>query len=264
MLPEGYEKKSFYRFDVDIDVATLVDEYLSISEEEWLASYWGNVHCSIGMLLLRGGDSGTSVDFFADEIFDAEILNSVPYMKYLIDEKGPFGGARYAFLFRMEADGVTLKHRDLMEQWKDLYRIHVPITTNEDAFLVAKNRSMHFAKGFAWSFDNFSDHGVVNGNEERVHLIFDVPYSEVMKKQIDNATYLKGEEDIEHIRRIGDKSQSVLSYPGDDQIRDSVIHLTARGLDDVRIADLFNQKKIPLKHQYRASWNAEIIAEFRK
>ena len=40
-----------------IDLPRLRQEYASIPEDAWMASYWGTIHCSVGMLLLRGGQS---------------------------------------------------------------------------------------------------------------------------------------------------------------------------------------------------------------
>ena len=262
MLPAGYEKRSFLQFALPINSEALVEEYHSIPEESWASSYWGNVHCSVGMLLLRGGNAGSSEDFFSEDTVDSPLLAGLPIMSGLLSADGPFGDVDYAFLFRMEPDGVTLRHRDLMEQWRDLYRVHIPIITNPGAFLVSNNRSLHFAVGSAWSFDNFADHGVVNGPEERVHLIFDVRFSDRFAAMLDDATFIKGKEDIEHVKRISDKAAARQSYPGDKAIREAIDQLQERGMDNDGIADFLNSKQLPTKQYATTGWSAEMIHDF--
>ncbi len=264
MLPEGYKKKSFRRFDIDIDVDRLVAEYESIPEEAWMNSYWGDIHCSVGMMLLRGGNEGNSEAFYSDSVFDAPILDQLPYIKHFMAEDGPFGGAIYGFFFRMEPGGVSRKHRDLMSQWEDLYRVHIPIVTNPGAFLIASNRSMHFALGSAWTFDNFKDHGVVNGDGERLHLIFDVPLNEKMKRLIDEAEVLKGTEDMEHIKRISDPAPKKESYPGDPFMARTIDMLEKRLMSNKAISEYLNDEKIPTRIYARDGWNESMVAELRE
>lgn len=149
MLPVGYEKVSFRRFAVPIDVDQLMVDYQHVPEQEWANSYWGDVHCSVEMLLLRGGESGTPEDFYCEQVSDNKLLQDLPYIKGLLANDGPFGGATFAFLFRMQPYGVTLIHSDLMSIWRGMYRIHVPIITNPEACLVAYDKAQHLAVGAA-------------------------------------------------------------------------------------------------------------------
>ncbi len=259
MLPSGYKKTNFLRFKPEIDLKTLRAEFDAISADKWLASYWGNIHCSIGMLLLRGGNKGNSEDFLCDEVFDYPILDEMPYINYLISKDGPFGEAIYAFIFKTKPNGVTLRHQDTIEKWKDMYRIHVPIYTNPGAFLIANKHSQHFSAGYAWSFDNQSDHGVVNGNEERSHLIFDVPYSEKMRQQYDDATFFKGQIDTLNLDLITNKTKEVKSYLGDDEMINAIKTLRQRGVNDSDIAVFFNSKEIPTKNHPVTAWDAQMV-----
>lgn len=260
MLPKGYEKQSFLRFDCDIDVTTLVTEFESIDASIWESSYWGTVHCSIGMLLLRGGDRGDELDFFSEQVSDKAVLNQLPYMQYLISAEGPFGEAKYAFLFKMRANGVTLKHQDSMREWFDMYRIHVPIITNAGAHLVSETRSQHLSTGFAWTFNNQLDHGVVNGEQERIHLIFDAPYSEKMAAQIDKAELLVGEVNKAHQDRISQSQQAIASYPGDETVVGGIKMMQQQGANTEQIAQMLNAKKIPCKYYSSEQWNEDLVS----
>ncbi len=261
MLPAGYEKKSFRRFNTPIDMEALRKDYHSISFDDWATSYWGHVHCSVGMLLLRGGDKGTPEDFYSDDVFDNVLLEKLPYIKHLLSEDGPFGKAYFAFMFKTQPNGVTLRHQDLMDKWKDLYRIHIPIHTNPGAFLIANDYSQHYATGYAWSFDNHSDHGVVNGNDERIHLIFDVEYNEKTKQQIDNADIFQGDIIEENNKIIANKSKAVPSYMGDIEMKNAIATLRSRGVNDVDIANFFNSKKIPSKSYPTRKWDDKMVSD---
>ena len=99
------------------------------------------MHCSVGMLLLRGGNSGNQSDFYCEEVVDHEPLSRMPYLSNLIGEDGPFGRAKYCFIFRTVPNGITVTHKDLQEIWFDMYRIHIPLITNNGAFLSYRNLS---------------------------------------------------------------------------------------------------------------------------
>lgn len=261
MLPEQYRKRSFYQFSAPIDLDTIRQEFHSIAEEAWATSYWGNIHCSIGMLLLRGGVKGTEEDFFCEHVEDTPILQQLPYIKSLLGPDGPFGQASYAFMFKTQPNGLTLKHQDMMDQWRDMFRIHIPIYTNSGAFLVANEMSQHFAEGSAWSFDNHSDHGVVNGPEERVHLIFDIPFNPKMAKQIDNATLHSGSRNEAHIKKINTTDKARVSYPGDARTIQAINSLRSQGMDEQKIVQLFNQNKVPTKYYHSELWTLAQLQE---
>jgi len=270
MLPENYQKRSFLRFDTAVDLQRLVDECHSIPESAWQASYWGKIHCSVGMLLLRGGESGTEEDFFADSVVDSPLLEQLPYMKSFLVPDGPFGTANYAFIFRMEPNGVTQAHRDVIEKWKDMFRIHIPIQSNRRARLISDGYAQHLSPGHAWSFDNQSWHGVVNGSDERIHFIFDVKFNDTLARQLDRAKFVQGEKRDDLVRKIESEKKSRVPYPGDQFMGDAVRQLRSQGLSDGQIADAFNAKKFPTKRyfiknrrQELVKWDASMIGDIK-
>ena len=192
--PSTHAKRSFLRLPVSIDVQRLLADYASIPTLAWATSHW-DTHCSSDMLLLRGGISGTEEDFAAAQSHDHEVLAIAPYLSALISEGGPFGGATYAFLFRMKPTGVARPHIDEAPAWQEPLRVHVPITTNDDAFLLCRGRAKHLAVGEAWTFDNQSMHAAVNGATVRAHLIMDVGRNPKMEALLANAIWDPGVED---------------------------------------------------------------------
>jgi aspartyl/asparaginyl beta-hydroxylase len=191
---EGFRKRSFLRLPVDIDVGRLTADYRSIPAEAWASTHW-DTHCSSNMVLLRGGNRGREEDFFGGDHTDHEILGKLPYISWLIAESGPFGGANYAFILRMKPLGVSRPHIDDEKAWFEPFRVHVPIITNDNAFLLSEGRAKHLAVGEAWTFDNQARHAVINGDAVRTHLIFDVPRGPKLLDLLERADFDPGEED---------------------------------------------------------------------
>jgi hypothetical protein len=187
-------KRSFLKLPVSVDVERLLDDYRSIPAVCWTTSHW-HVHCSSDMLLLRGGQAGTKDDFVATVVSDAAILANLPYIAWLLDEAGPFGRATYAFLFRMKPTGVSSPHIDRNPAWKEPLRIHLPITSNDEAFLLCEGRAKHLAVGEAWTFDNQAMHAFVNGTTVRTHLILDVTRNPKLDVLLADAWWDPGTED---------------------------------------------------------------------
>jgi len=189
-------KKSFLKLPVPVETSRLLAEFGQIPEEAWGVSHW-DVHCSIDVLLLRGGHKGGAEDFTTRDVVNNPILERLPYIASLLAPEGSFGGAVYAFMFRTKPNGITRVHDDGDEVWRQTVRIHVPIVTNDGAFLLAEGRAKHLSVGEVWTFDNQSRHSVVNGNATRVHLIFDVNPNPKLAELMRRAVYDPGVPDPE-------------------------------------------------------------------
>jgi hypothetical protein len=192
--PGVFRKRSFLKLPVDIDVAALTAEYRSIPRDAWTTSHW-SIHCSCNMLLLRGGGSGTQRDFTTERPTDRPLPVALPYIRSLVRDGGPFGRTTYAFLFRMKPMGVARPHVDDDAAWRSPFRVHVPITTNPEAFLMVDGRAKHLGVGEAWTFDNQTLHAVVNGDDVRTHLIVDVPPNPRLGTLLRGAEWDPGVED---------------------------------------------------------------------
>ena len=189
-------KRSFLKLPISIDADRLLKEFDRIAVDAWGVSHW-DVHCSIDVLLLRGGTKGKAEDFTTMDVANNPILEQLPYISFLLAPEGPFGGAIYAFIFRTKPNGMTRVHRDDNEAWRRTVRIHLPIVTNDGAFLLAEGRAKHLEVGEAWTFDNQSRHSVVNGNATRVHMIIDVNPNPKLVELMENATFDPGTPDPE-------------------------------------------------------------------
>jgi len=198
----GFRKRSFLRLPVDIDIDRLVDDYRSIPPDAWASTHW-DTHCSSNMVLLRGGNQGKEQDFFGTDQIDHAVLGDLPYIGWLIAESGPFGGANYAFILRMKPLGVSRPHIDDEKAWLEPFRVHVPLITNDKAYLLSEGRAKHLAVGEAWTFDNQAQHAVINGDSVRTHLIFDVPRGPKLLDLLKRAEFDPGEEDPSSWRAAG-------------------------------------------------------------
>jgi hypothetical protein len=197
-LDAACKKRSFLKLPVSIDTARLVQEFGQVPEEAWGVSYW-EVHCSVDVLLLRGGKRGTEEDFLiSHEVANTPILDKLPYIASLLVPEGPFGGAAHASIFRTKPNGVTQAHVDDHEVWNKTVRIHIPIVTNDGAFLMVDERAKHLEIGEVWTLDNQEWHAVVNGNSQRVHLAFDVNPNPKLAELMTNATFDPGVLDLDH------------------------------------------------------------------
>lgn len=179
-------KRSFLRLPVPIDVERLLEEYRAIPRETWTSTHW-DVHGSSNMVLLRGGTKGTPDDFTAEESADHEVLGRLPYLSALLGDESPFGRVRYAFILQMKPLGVARPHEDSDPAWFEPFRIHVPITTNDGAFLLSEGRGKHLCVGETWTFDNQATHAVVNGDSVRAHLVFDADRTPSLRRLLDAA-----------------------------------------------------------------------------
>jgi hypothetical protein len=205
-------KRSFLKLPVPIDVDRLLAEYGKIPETAWGESYW-DVHCSIDVILLRGGARGDADDYVTSEVSNGPLLDDLPYLASLLGPDGPFGGTVYAFVFRMAPGGITHVHEDDHESWRRPVRIHVPITTNDGAFLLSEGRACHLSVGEAWTFNNQVQHAVVNGDTTRVHLIFDVHPNPKLAELMQGAAFEPGDVNLEAWARAGGRKCGGLIPP---------------------------------------------------
>ena len=189
-------KRSFLRLPADVDHARLWDEFQRIPADAWGVSHW-DAHCSIDVLLLRGGHKGAADDFTTASVENNPVLEDFPYIASLLAPGGPFGGATYAFIFRTKPNGMTRVHTDDHPSWERNVRIHIPLVTNPEAVLLVEGRSKHLPVGEVWTFDNQSPHSVMNGGATRIHMIVDVPPNANLAQLMRAATFDPGEPDPE-------------------------------------------------------------------
>lgn len=185
-------KRSFLKLPVEIDLDGLLADFATLQPSAWTAAPWA-VHSATNHVLLRGGTTGGQRDFAADNPVDGPLLAQLPHFAALLSPEGPFGEVRYAFLFALKAGGSALPHTDKEPVWRELFRIHVPLVTNEKAKLLVEGQAKHIPAGEVWTFDNQERHAVVNPGPKRTHLIIDVAPGPKLEALLESAQYDPGQ-----------------------------------------------------------------------
>jgi len=131
-----------------------------------------SVHLHTHTIFLRKGDLRSEIFEYEDRAF----LNKYKYIFELIEKETDIGLDRIknAIFVLMPPNTSIARHVDGCALLSGLIRTHVPIITNEQVIFEVDGESKHMKAGEIWSIDNLRIHGVQNnGNEGRIHLIFD-------------------------------------------------------------------------------------------
>ena len=115
-------------------------------------------------------------NFYSNPIWDVWQKNLLPVMCEAITN---YNFQRPVFpkamLARLSAGATIDRHTD--GAGSNLYtnKIHIPIQTNDKAFLIIKDEPFHLREGFAYEVNNIVPHAAENlGVSDRIHLIFEV------------------------------------------------------------------------------------------
>jgi len=82
-------------------------------------------------------------------------------------------------LARLAAGSVVDKHTDGLGSNLYTHKIHIPIQTNDQAWIDVGKRRFHLTPGHAYELNNLAPHGAENaGATDRIHLILEVYDSE--------------------------------------------------------------------------------------
>lgn len=107
--------------------------------------------------------------------WDAWSARLLPVMEAAV---GPYGYARGFFprimLARLPAGAFIAPHTDGDAAGTRPHKIHIPVTTNAEAWFFVESERFHFEEGRAYEVNNAARHGVTNaGTTDRIHLIFE-------------------------------------------------------------------------------------------
>lgn len=102
------------------------------------------------------------------------ILENCNYFKEVISYfKAPILSVR---LLRLSVGSIIKPHKDYKMGYEDHnFRIHIPITTNEQVSFLLDNEKLVLLPGHCWYINANFTHAVSNfGEQDRVHLVIDV------------------------------------------------------------------------------------------
>ncbi len=115
-----------------------------------------------------------------DGFMDAEVFMKYhPLLEDAVEKiKKHYGYKHIQFqslvLVKLEANKIIDTHIDSGGIYDIAHRIHIPITTNEDCKFIVGGESRHFKEGEVFELNNMVEHSVVNGDSDRIHLVFDI------------------------------------------------------------------------------------------
>lgn len=117
---------------------------------------------------------------------DTPILDKCQYFQQVLAAfECPVHAAR---LLRLAPGAKILEHRDDFLSGEDgIYRIHIPIITDERVEFFLDGRRLMMAEGETWCIDFGLPHRVTNGSDkDRIHLVIDCIVNEWLESLMPN------------------------------------------------------------------------------
>jgi hypothetical protein len=159
------------RLPLAVDAPRLAGEVAGLPAE-----FWGGqggrvgVHRVAEAVFLRG-HAPAEGDLPVDE---RPALGHLPYAREIITQLIPAQPLR-CLLARLPAGAVVAAHIDRARYFSKALRVHVPVTSHEQAWMYAAGRTYLMRPGEAWVLNNSALHGVWNAHASlpRTHLICD-------------------------------------------------------------------------------------------
>ncbi|HEX8853687.1 MAG TPA: aspartyl/asparaginyl beta-hydroxylase domain-containing protein, partial [Pyrinomonadaceae bacterium] len=163
-------------------------EVLSI-ESEWTSVYsdyhTGGWHT---LSLLNSTRKATDTIIEDCEPVETDLLLEMPATRALLRQLGFH--YMWVRLAKLEPGTFFWEHRDYQELEKvNRFRIHMPVVTNESAYLILNGAKINLPVGHLWKLDPVHRHGACNfGAEARVHMLMDCYRDETLSRHLAHET----------------------------------------------------------------------------
>jgi hypothetical protein len=159
------------RLPLTVNAARLREEVEALPAETW-GTTGGRVgvHRQAEAVFLRGYAPAEG----PKPIEDRPALNALPYAREIIERMIPAPVMR-CLLARLPAGGTVAPHIDQAPYFSKTIRIHVPVTSHDQAWMVAGGYVYLMKPGEVWALNNSSPHAVWNDHpsQSRTHMICD-------------------------------------------------------------------------------------------
>jgi len=159
------------RLTLSTDPERLRDEVAALPGSSWgtTAGRVG-VHNAAEALFLRGYAPAEG----AKPIEDRPALQQLPYIRSILEEMIPAPPLR-ALLARLPAGATIAPHVDRPPYFSKSLRIHIPIETNDQVWMLCAGLAYQMRPGEIWVLNNSTEHAVWNRHPSlaRTHLICD-------------------------------------------------------------------------------------------
>src|SRR3954469_363513 len=159
------------RLPLTVNAARLRAEVEQLPSEMW-GTTGGRVgvHRQAEAVFLRGYAPAEG----PKPIEDRPALNNLPYAREIIEQIIPAPVMR-CLLARLPAGGTVSPHIDQAPYFAKTIRIHVPVVTHEQAWMLAGDQVYLMKAGEVWALNNSALHAVWNAHptQSRTHMICD-------------------------------------------------------------------------------------------
>jgi hypothetical protein len=107
-------------------------------------------------------------------VHDREVLAQLPYARSIIEQQIPSPPLR-CLLARLPGGATVAPHIDRAPYFAKSLRVHVPVETHEQVWMVSGTLCYRMRAGEVWVLNNSVSHAVCNADPERsrTHLICD-------------------------------------------------------------------------------------------
>jgi hypothetical protein len=159
------------RLPLTVNAARLRAEFEALPAELW-GTTGGRVgvHRQAEAIFLRGYAPAEG----PRPIEDRPALSFMPYAREIIEQLIPAPTMR-CLLARLPAGGSVAPHIDQAPYFSKTIRIHVPVISHDQAWMLADDQVYLMKPGEVWALNNSSLHAVWNAHdsESRTHMICD-------------------------------------------------------------------------------------------
>ncbi len=159
------------RLALTINSQRLQDEVAQLPPEFWARGAGRiGVHDPADAVFLRGYAPAEG----EKPIEDRPALDHLPYARSIIEDLIQAPRLR-CLLARLPPAGTIRAHKDLPPYFAKSLRLHIPVETNEQAYMVAAGYSYQMRPGEIWALNTSTLHAVWNAHPtlSRTHLICD-------------------------------------------------------------------------------------------
>jgi hypothetical protein len=186
------------RLPLRVDAARLVAEIAALPSSVWGSGGRVGVHRPAEALFLRGHAPAEG----ELPIEDRAVLAQLPYAREVMALLG--APPQRCLLARLPAQRTVALHIDRAPYFAKTVRVHVPVETHENAWMLAGALAYRMRAGEVWVLNNSAEHGVWNADatRSRTHLICDFTLTPVLSDLLARADRGLGEHHPEATERI--------------------------------------------------------------
>ncbi len=186
------------RLPLRVDATRLATEIAALTPSAWGSGGRVGVHRPADALFLRGHAPAEG----ELPIEDRPVLDELPYAREVMGLLG--APPQRCLLARLPAQRTVALHIDRAPYFAKTVRVHVPVETHDNAWMLAGDLAFRMQAGEVWALNNSAEHGVWNGDatRSRTHMICDFTLTPTLLDLLVRADRALGERRPEIAARV--------------------------------------------------------------